>query len=161
LENASEPPDLLPLSRRESFGKVAFLAARGCSSRTSKGGEGRKGRMAMDMSATGGLTTAGIRCGDGPSRHASRRNSLIHDFHPFRHPDHFAYVDRTPAAGVKVGTLPVRDDDGAASARCARGGRVIGEVPKQCVPPLRLMRQPSAAGHGTRSCGHEFGRAFE
>ena len=43
---------------------------------------------------------------------ASLPSMLIHELYPFRHPDHFAYVDRAPEKDVKEGYLPVRDDPG-------------------------------------------------
>jgi galactonate dehydratase len=43
---------------------------------------------------------------------ASLPSVLIHELYPFRHPDHFAYVDRAPEQDVKDGFLPVRHEPG-------------------------------------------------
>jgi galactonate dehydratase len=43
---------------------------------------------------------------------ASLPSVLIHELYPFRHPDHFAYVDRAPEREVRDGMLPVRDEPG-------------------------------------------------
>ena len=43
---------------------------------------------------------------------ASLPSVLIQELYPFRHPDHFAYVDRAPELDVRDGMLPVRDDPG-------------------------------------------------
>lgn len=43
---------------------------------------------------------------------ASLPSLLIHELYPFRHPDHFAYVDRAPEKDVRAGLLPVRGDPG-------------------------------------------------
>jgi len=43
---------------------------------------------------------------------ASLPSLLIQELYPFRHPDHFAYVDHAPEQDVKDGMLPVRDEPG-------------------------------------------------
>lgn len=43
---------------------------------------------------------------------ASLPSLVMQELYPFRHPDHFAYVDRAPEQDVKDGMLPVRDEPG-------------------------------------------------
>lgn len=52
---------------------------------------------------------------------ASLPSVLIQNLHPFRHPDHRAYVDRASERDVRDGIRLVRDDPraGHCAARCA------------------------------------------